>query len=341
MFCCPLCIGDKELTRHIFPIYSVGLGICSYCKSVDQHLIDPKKLKEYFELVVGIYSRDNSGASLVSLLRDDWNMFSHPEMDEARSKMLLSEILDDGEVVRQKFIPSELCKSDRLDIWGKLKDELKHENRFFPTTEVDEGRLKDLLSFLQIESHQVDTIFYRARIQRNNLTILTGDMGAPPKLLASQGRANPAGIPYLYIASTPQTAISEIRPHTGELASVVTVAMPAGLKFVDLRCPRTTVSPFMLADEVAVGLLRGDIDFLVGLGNELSIPVLPHVAAIDYIPSQYLCEFIKRQGFDGVIYQSSVGDGFNLAMFYPNCVTLVATETYRVSQVSVSVELNC
>ncbi|RYE26651.1 MAG: RES domain-containing protein [Sphingobacteriales bacterium] len=231
--------------------------------------------------------------------------------------------LDDGEVVRQKFIPSELCKSDRLDVWSKLKNELKHENRFFPTTEVDKGRLKDLLSFLQIESRQLETVFYRARIQRNTDTILTVDMGAPPKRLASQGRANPAGIPYLYIASTPQTAVSEIRP-----------------KFVDLRCPRTTVSPFMLADEVAVGLLRGDIEFLVGIGNELSIPVLPHVAAIDYIPSQYLCEFIKRQGFDGVIYQSSVGDGFNLALFYPNCVTLVATETYRVSQVSVSVELN-
>lgn len=341
MYCCPLCIGDKELTRHIFPMHSIGIGVCSYCKSENQHLVEPKKLKEYFELVIGIYKLDDSGESLVNLLKSDWSMFSHPEMDNARSKVLLSEILDDGEVVRQKFIPSELCKTDRLDVWSKLKDELKHENRFFPTTEVDKGRLKDLLSFLQIESQQVGEVFYRARIQRNSeATIETVDMGAPPKRLASQGRANPAGIPYLYIASTPKTAISEIRPHTGELASVVTVVMPADLKFVDLRSPRTTVSPFILADEASVGLLRGDIEFLVGMGDELSIPVLPHVAAIDYIPSQYLCEFIKRQGYDGVIYQSSVGDGFNLALFYPDRVTLLETISYRVSQVSVSVEIN-
>lgn len=37
-------------------------------------------------------------------------------------------------------------------------------------------------------------------------------------------------------------------------------------------------------------------------------------AVIDYTPSQYLCEFIKRRGYDGVIDRSSVSDGMNLAL---------------------------
>ncbi|WP_211222764.1 RES family NAD+ phosphorylase [Paludibacterium yongneupense] len=36
-------------------------------------------------------------------------------------------------------------------------------------------------------------------------------MGAPPKQLATHGRANPTGIPYLYLGSHPATAIAEIR----------------------------------------------------------------------------------------------------------------------------------
>ena len=36
---------------------------------------------------------------------------------------------------------------------------------------------------------------------------------------------------------------------------------------------------------------------------------MPHGAPIDYVPSQYLCEFIKNCEYHGVVYSSSVGDG--------------------------------
>ena len=163
-------------------------------------------------------------------------------------------------------------------------------------------------------------------------------MGAPPKRLASQGRANPAGIPYLYLASTQETSVSEIRPHTGEKASVAVFLMPKHLKFIDLRNPRKSISPFILGDENEIARLRGDIDFLVRLGHELTRPVLPHVAAIDYIPSQYLCEFIKKCGYDGVIYRSSVADGINLALFNSKIIAPQEVSTYQISKVSVSIE---
>jgi RES domain len=87
-------------------------------------------------------------------------------------------------------------------------------------------------------------------------------MGAPPKRLAPHGRANPPGIPYLYLNSTISGAISELRPHTGELASVATFQLPITFKAVDLRDPRKLVSPFLLEDENQIGLLRLDIPFL-------------------------------------------------------------------------------
>ncbi len=163
-------------------------------------------------------------------------------------------------------------------------------------------------------------------------------MGAPPKELASQGRANPVGIPYLYLASTADTAVSEIRPHTGESASVADFTIPNSLGVIDLRNPRNTVSPFILNEEKKIASLRGDIEFLVHLGKELTRPILPHVAAIDYLPSQYLCEFIKKCKYHGVIYKSSVGEGVNLALFEPNLAQVGNVEQYRVSKVSVQIE---
>jgi hypothetical protein len=65
--------------------------------------------------------------------------------------------------------------------------------------------------------------------------------------------------------------------------------------------------------------------------------VLPSGAAIDYIPSQYLCEFIKNSGFDGVVYRSSVSDGINLALFDPNKAAGGTVTLYGVSKVSVTV----
>src|SRR3546814_20143213 len=70
------------------------------------------------------------------------------------------------------------------------------------------------------------------------------------------------------------------------------------IKAVDLRNPRKLVSPFILSDASEIGQLRADLPFLERLGDELTRPVQPAGAAIDYIPSQYLCEFIKKSGFD-------------------------------------------
>ncbi|WP_247485010.1 RES domain-containing protein [Bradyrhizobium sp. 193] len=37
-------------------------------------------------------------------------------------------------------------------------------------------------------------------------------MGAPQRRLAADGRANPPGIPYLYLGSLPETAVAEGAP---------------------------------------------------------------------------------------------------------------------------------
>jgi hypothetical protein len=247
----------------------------------------------------------------------------------------LGEILDDGQIVRRTFAPSIDYQSEALARWETLRDELMHRNRYFLDEAIDTDRLEELLVYLPADD--MPDRWYRARLLVGDTPHPIAEMGAPPKRLATHGRANPPGIPYLYLGSLPETAAAEIRPHTGEVACVAEFTIAGALRAVDLRNPRKLVSPFLLGAASAIGHLRADIAFLERLGEELTRPVLPRGAAIDYIPSQYLCEFIKKKGYDGVVYRSSVSSGINLALFAPDRAIGGGVRLYK-TRVSVEVD---
>src|SRR6266496_5219311 len=262
----------------------------------------------------------------------------HPSMDEIRTSDLLADILGDEEPVRRKYSPTGAVDVGQLAEWEKLRDELMYRNRYFPQTDIDLEGLKALLDQLISDPGDIPQQWYRARIQPGDFALPIAEMGAPHKRIASYGRANPAGIPYLYLGSTELTAISEIRPHTGELVCVADFTTADNLALVDLRKPKKMVSPFLLADAEEIGRMRRDIPFLERLGDELTRPIVPFAAVIDYTPSQYICEFIKKCGHEGVIYRSSVSDGINLALFDPSKAQLGTVRQHRISRVSVEID---
>lgn len=333
-YCCSECFGDRVLRDEIFPTLGPTLGNCDFCGTTNTALVEPADLADYFELLVNVYEPGDDGKTLVEWMKDDWLIFSHERMDNAHAKDLLSEILNDGEVVRRPFQPSTSYNSDGLALWDKLRDEMMHSNRWFLDVTIDEERLKELLEMLIAKDLPLQ--WYRSRIKTEDRAFQIDEMGAPPERRSSNGRANPAGIPYLYLGSLPETAIAEVRPHTGEVACVATFEIP-NIKAADLRNPRELVSPFILEDARQIAQLRADLPFLERLGEELTRPVQPSGAAIDYIPSQYLCEFIKKKGFDGVLYRSSVSKGINLALFNPKQAVGGQVSVYNVDRVSVQI----
>jgi hypothetical protein len=338
MSCCPDCFGDRHLRRNIIPSRSTQVGHCAYCASENVAVVAPAELRENFELLIDAYEPASGGKLLVQWFREDWGMFEHPLMDNSRAKDLLAEVLNDGEIVRQTFLPVNNSATDPVSEWQQLREELMYQNRFFPVTNIDLDHLQENLSWLELDSDEIPTTWYRARIQIGDTPFDASHMGAPPKEYASYGRANPAGIPYLYLGSTQTSAISETRPHTGGMMCVAQFETSNHLKLVDLRNPKKTVSPFELESASAISRMRNDLPFLIGLGNELTRPVVPEAAAIHYTPSQYLCEFIKKCGYDGVIYRSSVSDGINLALFDPSLAEARSVRQYRVNNISVDVE---
>ncbi|WP_207760725.1 RES domain-containing protein [Mycolicibacterium sphagni] len=195
-------------------------------------------------------------------------------MDDAHAKELLADVLDNGEIVRKSFRPSDQYESESLRRWSDLRDEMMHRNRWFLNEPIDLDRLRQLLDMLIAPAEDIPRRWYRSRLLADVKPYALEEMGAPPHRLAGHGRANPAGIPYLYLGSEAETAVAETRPHTGEHACVATFDIPA-IRAVDLRDPRGQISPFILSDAEEVSQLRADLPLLERLGDELTKPVLP------------------------------------------------------------------
>jgi hypothetical protein len=219
--------------------------------------------------------------------------------------------------------------------WQDFKNELKHTNRYFPTKAPSHNHLRWLFDNLVL--HQIPQCLYRARINEDENPIEITSMGKPPSKISTAGRANPIGIPYLYTASNISTSIAEIRPHKGDCVTVAKFNILEPLKLADLRNPRQSISPFAFKDENELNQIFADLDYLCHLGVELSKPILPRDAHLEYLSSQYLCELIKHCGFDGVVYKSSVGDGDNFTIFYDEKLEASEIECININNVTFDV----
>ena len=55
---------------------------------------------------------------------------------------------------------------------------------------------------------------------------------------------------------------------------------------------------------------------LRAISNAISKPLRRYDSKLDYLPTQYICEYIKSLGYDGIQYKSTIDkDGVNLAVF--------------------------
>jgi hypothetical protein len=271
-------------------------------------LVTSSVLLEDFETVFTAYEEDALGVRPVDMLKREWHLFStSPHADHA---LLLNNILGDG-FHSKTFQVDTSAGHLKVKEWEDFRAELKHRLRFLPESGPKLDQLEELLEHLEVELEPGP--YFRARIQANS-PFGADEMGMPPVDQCGNGRANPAGIPFLYIASDAATALAEVRPHPGDVVSVGQFILSRKKAVVDLRDPRGSISPFG-KDENVLRALRQDLVFLQKLSDDLAKPYQPRMAHLEYLPTQYLCEFIKKAEYSGVVYRSAVGDGTNYVLF--------------------------
>ncbi|GAB3304444.1 hypothetical protein GCM10027564_04090 [Luteimonas notoginsengisoli] len=330
--CCPNCFDDDFLCGFI-SVNAEREADCPYCGSRDVPVISAVRLAPYFEQVLDGYAVKVDGRHIWELWAQDWGIFS----ERAKAQQISEAVL--GGLAAATYVARESALAPSSEIWGDLRKELQEENRFFPKNAPDKELFRVLMENLVCS--ELPAEFYRARLMKGVVPLPLDEMGAPPAEIASDGRANPIGIRYLYLADDLDTAIAEVKPSKGALVSLATFRVIAGrpLELIDLTDPWLTISPFRVSSS-SIADVRASMSFLKALGEELSVPTQPHRATRDYLASQYLCELIKVSGYDGVIYKSSLANGRNFAFFdVCACEAYGSVAVHKVVEVEVTAQL--
>jgi hypothetical protein len=145
------------------------------------------------------------------------------------------------------------------------------------------------------------------------------DSGAPPSSEA-QGRVNPMGVSYLYAAKDERTAIAEIQPTIGQLISIAKIKT---LKPLNIFCfdfyeafSNSEVMNLTIDElEEQLGFSYWRLKVLFDTMSELfSKPTSGNHE--NYYATQYISEYIKKMGFDGIKFKSSLKKGgINIVLF--------------------------
>ena len=317
MIACAACFNSAAWITAIAA--SAGSpGTCDFGHGYSPTTWPVKVWAEYLLRIVEIYSIDAGGERLARRVQSDWHVFALADphaIDVFLDAALEGTGWTSGELVILDFAAGG-PGADHVLSWGRFVDELTNRNRFFPTTDLDLDSIRAALRSSET-TLRAGTSLVRVRAS-GSVPLSIDQMGPPPPASASAGRANPAGIAYLYLSFDDDTAVHEARIDNQGHCSIATFVANRDLRVLNLADIESP-DPFSSED------LKQRISFfayLTELGRELSQPVGDSDRALSYVPTQYLCELAKVSGLDGVIFSSSLWPGGrNLVLFDPDSVS--------------------
>ena len=161
---------------------------------------------------------------------------------------------------------------------------------------------------------------------------------------AKEGRANPAGIPMLYLSASEQTAISEVRPWIGSELSLAQFKILRDLTVIDLslghdKTPIQYLTVSQLLGEKQPSKQIKEEAVWTDIDNAFSRPVTRSDEMTDYVPTQILSELFCQNGYDGLVYRSQFGEsGYNIALFEVRDADVINAAPYQVTAIDVKFE---
>ncbi len=295
-------------------------------------------VEDFLYALLSLYEISPYGEPLSQSLINDWQVFA----DESS----LTQVLN---MVGNPFQPDDLVKykdeyQNYLQAWEGVKTEVKNNTRFF----CHMDSIADVLDDFDIDKDSLmlfkDDKFFRARVHhKEEPAFRKEDMGCPPTPeLATPGRANPNGIRYLYLCCDDKTPFYEVRPYYLDRVDIGEfLILEDNVKIVDFT---EKVNLFKVFYDDGEDTFKQKVKRRVlfeAISNDLSKPLRSFDTELEYVPTQYICEYFKDSGADGIKFKSSVrANGKNLVLFHPEKAECVKVHPYEVNQLSIdSVEV--
>lgn len=332
---CESCFGDKELKGFI---NSEGrVGTCDFCKSNINNIISLDELLDFFQELLNCFEVKADGKSLASLIHGQWDLFVSNRIASDVLNAVINKLnlaFHNAEV--QVDYNQEI--QNNVNYWHELKEQLKWERRYL--SDID-YLINDLGWDSFFESQALiseDDVLYRGRLHQNSgdECFNLNSMSCPPKEVTTSGRANPLGIPYLYLSDNEDTVLYEIRATYLDDVTVAKFSIKPDLNkkilISDFTEIPTLYHPNEVDKRIKARLLKERIS------RDLSQPVRRYDSELDYIPTQFICEFIRLYtNVDGIKFRSSLHNtGINYVIFDHNIMTCTEVNKVQVSRVDIS-----
>lgn len=334
MTCCPECFVDVEIQAIIKSLAQNKVGRCSCCRQENVPIVETGDLLDSFDPLFSLYEETTNPTAmpLHTTIQTEWKIFANNQTAAKIVTHLLSDYSDKslkGNHVKLKN--DGTTGSD--EIWQSFVDEIKHTNRFFIN---NNAIVRDIVSKL-LQRHtkilKAGTSFYRARIcDSKNGFSNPDDLGRPPHAKAAPGRANPQGISYLYLANNLKTTLFEVRASYLDYVCIGTFELQKDITIVSLNDIQH-ISPFI--EDINLQEYVQNKTILNHFREALSKPLRKTDSDLEYLPTQYLCEYIKASlKVQGVEYASAMyKGGINYAFFEDQDFRCTQTQTVEVTKI--------
>lgn len=354
MYCCTNCFRDVEIKAIIENAKTVG--DCDYCgkKNVPIYEIDnDTTLADTFDGLLDVYTPiknlpDNypkeKADLLKNILHSQWCIFNvHPEVIYQIITSICHEKYDENPElfdspvgIWQNYDSDFLLDNAILKnySWQEFVNAIRCNNRFH-TNYINEEILNLFIRCVR-KTYRAGSIFYRARICSDIMGYSSKEMGAPQKGRATAGRANPDGISMLYLADTPKTTLHEIRAGIYDYVTVATFELLSDIEIINLA-DIDKISPFFAANSYGIDFIRQAVnaDSLKVISQEIAKPLRRHDSILDYLPTQYISDFIKSKDYAGIEYISTMCQGgINVAVFDENLLKCTSTMVYDIKSLN-------
>jgi hypothetical protein len=145
----------------------------------------------------------------------------------------------------------------------------------------------------------------------------------------TDGRMNPRGIAYLYLAMDQNTACAEVRPWLKSYISLGQFNTGRDLRIVDCTSDQKKW-PFKAFDAKDISVIpweSHEYESVVwgDIGYAMSKPVTLEDSSLSYVPTQIIAESLRHHQADGIAYRSLLNEeGVNVVLFDIRDADLVA-----------------
>lgn len=321
---CVSCIGDPVLRDRAAE--DGWTGECELCMAENVCVVDASTIAEWVERIFyqdyipgdamrgddGWHQDGRAPEDLVSELTGIEETMFTLAVVQAFSR---DEDIDDSVDATSNYVELDPQGEGHHALWDDFCDRIKSRGRFM------DGELKAHLAailgedeaavareaLLTVLDFQRGSNVYRARLVNDlqDAKKLLGDapteLGSPRS--PSAGRMNPHGIRVFYGADSIDVCVGEVRPPVGGYLIAGAFEALRPLRLLDLCVTRRARGSRFDEDS---DRRRDKAAFLASFSAIISRPILSHEAALEYLPTQAVAEYVGAVlGLDGVIYPSS------------------------------------